>query len=189
MNVEEIFKKLDDHIVKGIMLHSQFADYFDFLNLHGYKRLHEYHFLKESTELRGLHRYYIDHFEKLIPQTSFSATREIPENWYPHVRSDVSPSDKKRFIESAFNRWIEYEKSTKKEYQEAYCELCDLGEIAAACKVKEMVSCVDMELKNAMRMFINLETIGYDLPTIYLCQDDIHEMYREKEKGIGVDIC
>ena len=189
MTVEDIFKRLDAHIIKGIMLHEQFADYFDFLNFHGYKRLHEYRFLKESAELRGLHRYYTNHFEKLIPHSDVAAVREIPDNWFMYSRSDVSPSEKKRYVKDAFEKWVEWEKDTKHKYQGAYCELCELGEVAAACKIKDMVSHVDMELKKAMRMLINLKAIDFDLSTIYLCQDDIHEHYKEESEKIGIDIC
>ena len=46
-----------------------------------------------------------------------------------------------------------------------------------------------MELKDACRLYLKLQSIDYDMPTILLMQDEMHEYYREKEKGIGVDIC
>ena len=67
--------------------------------------------------------------------------------------------------------------------------MCEIGEVAAACKAKEMVYCVDMELKKAMRMLINLKAIEFDLSTIYLCQDELHEHYKEETEKIGIDIC
>lgn len=39
------------------------------------------------------------------------------------------------------------------------------------------------------RKMIELYSIDYDLPTIYLCQNETHEKYAEAEKHIGVDIC
>nr|DAP21441.1 MAG TPA: hypothetical protein [Caudoviricetes sp.] len=189
MDVAEIFAALDAHIVKGLMMHAQMADYYDFLNLHGYKRLHEYRFFCESAEMRGLHRYYVNHYGKLIPESDVENPHVIPSGWYAYRRSDVSPEEKKRFIRDAFAKWESWEAETKALYQKSYSELCDIGEIAAACKVREMVSDVDQELKCVSRMRLNLAMIDYDLPTVHLCQDELHEKYAEKEKHIGVNIC
>ena len=59
MTVSEIFNAISNHQIEGIMLHGQMADYFDFLSLHGFKRMQEYHYLDESTCMRSVHRYYI----------------------------------------------------------------------------------------------------------------------------------
>ena len=40
MTVEEIFKNLANHMIKGLILHSELANYYDFLNLTGYKKCH-----------------------------------------------------------------------------------------------------------------------------------------------------
>lgn len=189
MTVEDVFKKLDAHIIKGIMLHEQLADYFDFLNLHGYKRLHECRYLEESAKMRGLHRYYINHYNKLLPESDIENPRSIPSNWVNYSRSDVAPAEKKEFIKRAFDAWVKWETETKTLYQEAYCKLCEHGEVAAACKIKEMVADVDQELKKANRMKLSIDMVNYDLSTIYLCQGEIHESYKDKEKNIGVDIC
>ena len=54
MTYEEIFSNISAHMIKGIMFHAQMADYFDFLGLKGYKRLHEYHYFDESIMFRKL---------------------------------------------------------------------------------------------------------------------------------------
>lgn len=189
MTVEEIFSALDSHLVKGLMMHEQMADYYDFLNLAGYKRLHEYQFISESVELRGLHRYYVNHFEKLLPDLEIENPRAIPYGWYGHKRMDIAPEEKKRYIRDGIEKWVAWETDTKTVYQKAYKELCEIGEIAAAGKIKKMIDAADQELKRACRMRLSLKMIDYDLTTIYLCQDEIHEEYREKEQKIGIDIC
>ena len=40
MTVDEIFSKLSGHMIKGLMIHDQMSDYYDFLSLRGYKRCH-----------------------------------------------------------------------------------------------------------------------------------------------------
>ena len=189
MTCEHIFRRVDAHIIRGLMYHEQMADYFDFLNLHGYKRLHECRYLEESAAMRGLHRYYINHYDELLPSSGIENPNAIPANWYGHMRADVTAAEKKEDIKRAFDSWVKWEKETKKLYQSAYCDLCDLGEVAAACKIKQLLECADQELKRANRMRLSLDMVNYDLSTIYLCQDEIHEAYRMREKDIGVDIC
>ena len=71
MNSEELFAKISAHMVKGIMFHAQMADYYDFLGLRGYKRMHEYHYFEESMMFRALHRYYINNYCKLHQKPYF----------------------------------------------------------------------------------------------------------------------
>lgn len=189
MTVEEVFAKINSHEIEGIMLHDQLAEYFDFLNLHGYKRMHEYRALCEFAEHRGIVRYYINHYNRLLPETAAANPAAIPVNWRGYSRQQVDASTKRKAIREAFVKWREWETETKKLYESSYCELCEIGEVAAACKVKSLVADVDEELKNVDRKYMKLESIDYDLPTIYLCQDEIHEQYAEKTKHIGVDIC
>ena len=45
MTREEIFTSLLNHMVKGLMVHDQMANYYDFLGLEEYKDCHEKHYL------------------------------------------------------------------------------------------------------------------------------------------------
>lgn len=60
MPVIDVFTKVSDHLIDGMMMHEQMADYYNFLGLEGFKRLHEYHFLCETISMRRIHRYFID---------------------------------------------------------------------------------------------------------------------------------
>ena len=44
MTIEEIFGRISQHMIRGMMTHDQLASYYDFLGLRGYKRCHEYHY-------------------------------------------------------------------------------------------------------------------------------------------------
>ena len=48
MTIAEIYAKINEHMINGLMLHDQLANYYDFLGLEGYKRCHEYHYFKEN---------------------------------------------------------------------------------------------------------------------------------------------
>ena len=66
MELKEIYSKISEHMINGMMLHDQMANYYDFLGLKGYKRCHEYHFMKETCDYRGLCRYYINHYSEFL---------------------------------------------------------------------------------------------------------------------------
>lgn len=189
MTVEDVFANINSHIIEGIMFHDQMAEYFDFLNLHGYKRMHEYHALDEFVERRGIIRYYTNHYNKLLPELPVTDPSVVPISWRNYTRQQVDSNTKRKAIKDSFTKWRLWEADTKRLYEKSYSDLCEAGEIAAACKVKELVHDVDMELKYVDRMHIKLESIDYDLCTISLCQDEMHEEYDNKTKGIGVSIC
>lgn len=189
MTVNEIFGRINAHQIEGIMLHDQLAEYFDFLNLQGYKRQQEYHALAEFAERRTVVRYFLNHFNRLLPETSAKDPEAIPAAWRSYTRQQVDAGTKRKAVRDAFLRWRSWESETKKLYEQAYSDLCDLGEIAAACKVKQLVECVDAELKCVDRQHITLESVDYDLSLICLCQDELHAEYADKSEHIGVKIC
>ena len=49
-SVEAIFSEINARMIAALMLHDQMTDYFDFLGMKGYKRLHEYQYFDESLE-------------------------------------------------------------------------------------------------------------------------------------------
>jgi hypothetical protein len=190
MTVEEIYQKIANHMIEGMMTHEQLANYFDFLGLAGYKRCHEYHYLDESLAYRSLCRYYINHDNKLIMYTKREKVALIPESWFNHVRQDVDTSTKRNAVKSAFDLWQKWEVETKELYEQMYNCLIGLEEVADACKIKQLLKDVDEELKVVEREILNLKSVDYDMIYILECQDCMHERYKEKmEKELHVDIC
>jgi hypothetical protein len=189
VTVSDIFSAISIRQVEALMLHNQLADYFDFLGLMGFKRLHEYQYISESAEMRGIHRYFINHYEMLIENKIVEAKNYIPSAWNGKSRSEVGTDARKEAVKNCMNTWVEWETDTKKMYESYYCDLCDLREIAGACKVKELVKDVDMELKLANRMNVKLSAIDYDMCNVMLMQEELHEKYKKKMEKVGVKIC
>lgn len=81
MPVIDVFAKVSDHLIDGMMMHEQMADYYNFLGLDGFKRLHEYHFLCETISMRRIHRYFIDHCNQLLPAANTERHDVIPVAW------------------------------------------------------------------------------------------------------------
>jgi hypothetical protein len=151
VTVDEIYARIAQHQIKGIMLHEQFANYYDFLGLKGYKRCHEYHYLDETCAYRGLCRYFINHHNKLIPQLPVEDPKIIPDSWYRYTRQDVDTTTKKNAVKNGLIIWVDWEKDTKKLYEQMYKELIAIDEVASAMKIKQLICDVDCELKKAER--------------------------------------
>ena len=190
MQVGEIFSKIANHMLDGMMTHEELANYYDFLNLKGYKRCHEYHFMDELLNYRMLSRYYINHYNQLIPDLIAKQPEVIPNDWYSHNRQDVDPSTIRAYTEKAFTMWVEWEKQTKSLYEECYSQLLSIDEIAAADIVLKLIKDVDKELKKAERHMLHLNAINYDIVAIMDIQEEKHKYYKDKmKKGFKIDIC
>lgn len=184
MTIEEIFSKLSAHMVKGLMIHDKIAQAYNFLNLKGYKKCHEYHYFSESYNYKCLQNYYLEQYRKLIPEEKFEEPEIIPAKWYAYSKEDVDTNTKRNAVKEMMKMWVDWEQETKKTLESSYKELYEMGEICAAKKISKFLADVDMELKSARNKYINLETIGYDITAIVKEQKDLHKKYEKKIKCI-----
>lgn len=189
MTVEEIYSTIAQHMIKGIMMHEQLANYYDFLGLQGYKRCHEYHYLKETCNYRGLCRYFINHHNKFIQYLAIDDPKIIPDSWKKYTRQDVDNGTKRTAVKNALMNWQKWETNTKKLYEEMYKELININEVASALKIKELICDVDCELKKVERYLLNHKSTDFDLAIIIGNQKSEHRKYRKKMEKLGVKIC
>ena len=182
MAAEKVFIELSGHMLRGLMFHEELANYFAFLALEGYSYCHEYHYKEESESYRKLNRYYITHYNKLIPKRGAEAPQIIPTNWYAYGRKDVDASVKRNAVKEAMAAWVNWETETKEFYEKKYEELCDTKDIAAALYVKDLIKDVDDELKWAEEKMIALATSGYDIIYILDEQKFLKEKYIKKTR-------
>lgn len=185
----EVFNEVSNRMVRNIMKHEQMADYFDFLNLHGLKRWHEYQFFEESAELRGIHRYAINHCNRIIRDENIESVQAIPMSWYGYTRMQVDSSTRKNAVKDALEKWLDWEKESKELYERVFKQLTDNNKIAEADKINELILDVDKEIKLVTRKMLEYKAVDYDMEYILLQQDEMHEEYRKKTKEIGIDIC
>lgn len=186
MVVEEIFAEIKNHMLEGMVFHDQMARYYDFLNLKGYKRCHEYHYFEETLGYRKLCRYFMSHYHVFIPFEDMNNPRVIPDNWYKYTRQEVDSGTKRSAIKTGIEHWVKWEKETKKLYEDMYQELINIREVAAAEKLVCYIGDVDEELKCAQRKHLDLEAISYDLSVIVPEQEEIHERYRKKLEKLSL---
>lgn len=179
-SVESIFSEINARMIAALMFHDQMVDYFDFLGMKGYKRLHEYQYFSESLERKKLNQYYINHHNKLIPDIYTGQVAMIPENWQTANRISVGKSTKQKGIEDGFNQYHEWESETKSLYEHYSVKLREMGAVADAIMVENLVEDVDKELKKLERIIVDLISSGYDMVYITESQQRIHDKYKAK---------
>ena len=183
-----IFNEVISHQLKGMMLHFDMANMYDFMGLKGFKRMHEYHGLHESAEMRGVCRYLINHIGYLPNANGNDQVSIIPSSWLSATKFNVSESDRKSKVKELYVKWHDWETKTKSFYQSKFKELCDLGSVASADKINELICDVDNELKHVEREFIEYSSVGWDMVYIMDKQCDIHDKY-EKLTSDKIHVC
>ena len=156
MTIEEIFSQLSAHMIKGLMIHDQLSSTYAFLNLCGYRKCHEYHYFAESFNYRCLQDYYLDHYNKLIPETKIDSPEVIPATWYKYERMDVDANTKRAAVKDMMKIWVEWETTAKQLLEQSYKELYDMGEISAALKISCFLKDTTKELHHAHEKQMNL---------------------------------
>ena len=184
MTKDEVFQVLAKHMVEGLMTHSKLADYYGFLGFDGYQKCHEYHHLKEDISYREISNYYLHHYNQIILDSRFEDPNIIPQQWYQHTRADVSNETKKTSIKTGIEAWVNWEKSTKKLYENLYNELTRIEEVASALMLGKIIKDVDYELAEAEKEWIKQNTLNYDLNDIMIDQENIYKKYKKKIKEI-----
>lgn len=182
MTVDEIFTKLAAHMVEGMMIHDTLSKGYDFLGLYGFSKCHEYHHIEETKGYECLLHYYSTRYHKLLEIKNIPEPEIIPANWYKYTTMAVDVATKRQAVKTMTEKWVEWERNTKKLYQDMYKELFELGEIAAANKINCFICDVDEELKHAEKKLIKLETLGYDIGTIVNWQQPMYKKYKKKLK-------
>ena len=185
--VEDVYAEVNARYIAALMLHDQMADYFDFLGLHGYKRLHEHQYYEESRERRKLNRYYIGHHGRLIPDKFSGTVNMIPDGWAAAKQISVGRSTKQKAVEDGFNAYRDWELETKKLYEGYSKKLRDLGAVADAVFLESVVEDVSEELKRLERIITDLISAGYDMVYVVESQKQLHDKYKAAEKRCDND--
>lgn len=171
MTIEEVFGKLATHMREGVMFHDTMAKAFDFLDLEGFWKLQEHQYREESDGYLTLIHYYTSHYFRIARIGELQPPKVIPDLWFNYSTQAVDNGTKKNAIKELLNKWIIWEKETKKLYEEMYLELTNLREVAAAQFLENFIDDVSEELVYAEKLLIKMETIGYDMIEIISYQE------------------
>ena len=180
MTVEEIFTKLAQHMEEGIQFHKATAQAYDFLGLCGFAKCHIYHQIEETKGQECLLHYYSTNYNKLLNIEPAEKPAIIPASWYKYSTMEVDTNTKRQATKDLMTKWVAWETDTKTLYQQMFKELYDIGEIAAAEKIKYYICEVSEELKHAKKKLIKLESIDYNIGTIIGWQQSMYKKYKKK---------
>jgi hypothetical protein len=187
MTIEEVFAQIGQHMIKGLMVHTQLSDYFNFLGLTGYHKCHEYHYYEESINYRKISNYYLEHYDKFITDFHVSNPQMIPEKWYQYSRQQVDPSTRNSAIQAGFEKWIKWETETLKLYQDLYKELLNMNEIAAASEINYYIDDVNKELSKAQQKYLELKMVNFDIAVVVDEQQYLTKQYIKKMGELHYD--
>lgn len=186
----EIFNDISNRMTRGIMFYSEMADMFDFLALHGLKRVMETLHIETVCERRGLHRYALNHLNRLINEGEIKRENYIDLSWYNHIRADVDTGTRKKYLIESVEKWVMWESETKKFYEEKFKMLTDNAKIAEADKINTLIETADKELKFATRLMLDYKAVNYDANYVMYDQKELHEKYERRLKdGCKIEMC
>ena len=165
--MHEIFKKLSNRMVGAMMIHTQLTELFNFIDLEPDAKRQKKQLHEESGGLLKLEKYAAQHHHILITSDNPPQVDILNLGMLKQSSDQLSPENRAYLIRYAMKEWIEWEKESKIMYEDAYCNLVDMSEIAAADFVLQYVRDVDKELKDAELLYRVRDAIDWDLATIY----------------------
>lgn len=186
MSCEDIYADVNKRMTTALMFHANMSDYFSFMGLHGFRRIHECQYFEESIGKRKLHRKVLDFHNKLIPELGHDKLEVVPADWYKHTRMDIDDSVLAKFVKTALKQYKEWEEETKCFYECVAHVFLERGEMIDYELMMCYVKHVQCELKKIYRLCEELNEVGYDVLYIMEVQKRIHEEYKNKMKKLKV---
>lgn len=149
MTIDEIYAKLAQHMIRGIMLHDQLSVYYKFLGMNGYSKYHEMQANHEMNSYRRMNCYFITNYNRLIPELPVSSPNAIPEAWRTVLRDKVDDITKRKALEDGIRKWVNWERATKELYKQMYDEAEKSGGVSDLVFIKWLHDDVTRELSKA----------------------------------------
>lgn len=175
----EIFSEVNKRMGTALMLHSSMSDYFSFIGLHGFKRMHEYQYYSESIGKRKLHHFYLDQTNMLLEPSGHDKVDIIPKEWYKHTRMDITSGVMTKAVKQAFDTYKQWEEETYCMYSVCAIVFEEKGELAFADYMRCEAEEVQHEIKKLYRIICPMSVSEYDWMYILDIQDKLHDKYKK----------
>lgn len=154
------FDKIYQHMMKGVVFHTQLSEYYGFLNLTKYSDFHAHQAKEEFATLIRFQTWHMNHYGKLIPQTTPTVESIIPKDWYSHVRTDVDKATVRQGVQNGHTLWADWQKQTKKLYEDSIKQAeTEVDKI----EIRKLLEEVCEELAFAKRKHLSLKNCDYDI--------------------------
>lgn len=186
MTRQELYSEINKRMSTALLFHSRMSDYFNFIGLHGFKRIHEYQYYCEVIGKRKLHKKVLDLHNELIVETGHDKPDIIPVEWYKHTRMDIDDNVVAKYARMAIKTYREWEHETKEMYECIACIFMERGELCDYELINCYVKDVQHELKKIYRLCEELNDVGYDTVYIMEIQKRIHNEYKNKMRKLRV---
>ncbi len=167
MLMHETFQKLSNRMVGAMMIHTQLTELFNFIDLKSDAKRQKKQLHEESDGLLKLEKYVAQHHHILITSDNPPQVDILNVSMLEKPNDKLSPDDKIYLIQYALKEWIKWEKESKIIYEDAYCNLVNMSEVASANFVLQYIKDVDKELRDAEMLYRVRDAIDWDLATIY----------------------
>lgn len=167
MTLHEIYAALGNRMVGAMMIHSQLIQIFAFVDLLPDMRKQENQLQEETHGYSELCKYYIQHHHDILVANNPPQIDILDMPLLDKSTDDLTSEDKMRLIQYGMNEWIKWEKQSKILYEDSYRNLVDISEVASAEFITRFVRDVDLELKEAERIYRVRKGINWNLDTIY----------------------
>lgn len=188
MRVNDVFSRIHDRQIEGVMLHHALGMYFEFVGLSGFAEMQNERMKNEDACMVKLEKYFIKHYNMLLNPNELTIREYAPEKWYELDRFDFGKTDKEDAVKSFVEMWVEWESASKKTFEIAFGDLNDLREFAGAMFVKKIVCEVDYELAFAEELYLELMGVNFDFMRVQEIDDLVCEKYKcFKERKVKKD--
>lgn len=177
--VRNIFNDVSDTILKGMMVHEQLMNAYLFMELEGYAKCHDYHYICETKNRIKVSKYLLDHYGYLIEQGRIEPPELIPPKWYAAHKSELEPSSRILSVMDLANSWIRWEETAFDSFNKAYKDLFNECEFVAAKFIRGFAVDTAEELTWARSEQLKLQAVHYDM--VYIM--DQQPVLKKKFKG------
>ena len=176
-SVDDIYSEINSRMIAALMFHDQMADYFTFLGLPGYAKIHSKQYHAEGREREKIKTYYIQRHGQIMNDKFTGKVEVIPKTWENVKSLAVGKGTKQKAVEDGFLLYLEWEEETEKLYETYSKALYDGGNVVDALKVGELARHTAEELLMIDAIMIDLISCGYDMAYI----TEKQKCYTEKE--------
>lgn len=162
MDHKEVFKELAKCKIKGMMFHSDMADYYAFLQCCTFKKLHDERFIEESEELREIKDYYITNYNRtLFTDDEHLAIDNItPKNWDEY---GMTEHERLSYIKHGIEVYEAQETKVKEKMHKLADELYMMGCYDDYKMVRGIIDDVVLEIHHIRDLQTYLEQTGFNM--------------------------
>lgn len=163
----EIFKRIAEKQIEGLMFHSDMADYYAFLNLKIFKDFHDKQYIEESENLRKIKNYFIEKNHKTLLLNPLIPPKTItPVEWEDKTTMDVDKDSIKILLKKSLETYRDWENKVCECYKNCADELFDKGYYDDYQFVRCLIDEVEKEKIHVISLMADLSVVDYDITKV-----------------------